>query len=491
MNNTIPIPGDLGRNDDGCHFVPIVAVLAVIVVNQVFRRLVQKEHREPQLHLEGHMQQKQFALGPSQTGRALCHAAPKALLNSSPSPVTTNGQVDRPRREKSGVADRIHKVFGCTGCLGSTPPPPEPHRAPAVCAPLPTQLANEQAEVLVERLEMIPGFDVGVHVRGPRRRPPAEWPEALRRNVQRLRAEFTGDPQFARHERFGSLSDGDLACFVMARQGRIDKAADMLRAALRWRSRRMPYWLLSDPESDVSKAFEAESRTGKLYIRGRDRCGRSILCMDCSVENTKDGGSQMRFVAYQLEAARALCAPGVDKICTIFNLEDFSFLQQPPFSVVKEFAEIMQVVFPETLGTAVLWQPPKAFLAFFSLVQHLLDAKTRAKMVMVRGEASPGSENDTLLSEMFGNDWRTATGLGLKRHLQPATEPSGPQVFGARGYEHSEYWPTVKCRDRQRAQALGGFGPPWARTRADVIDAQLWDGAYPQYWAANLAPPTD
>merc|ERR1719401_1334462 len=100
--------------------------------------------------------------------------------------------------------------------------------------------------------------------------------------------------------------------------------------------------------------------------------------MDGSVENLVYGAEQLRFLAYNLEAALSECAKGVDKLAFIINLEALT-LGQAPMSSIRETLEILQVGFPETLGTCILWQPPAVFKTFFGLMKHMIDAQTMAK----------------------------------------------------------------------------------------------------------------
>merc|ERR1719401_147152 len=101
--------------------------------------------------------------------------------------------------------------------------------------------------------------------------------------------------------------------------------------------------------------------------------------MDGSVENLVYGAEQLRFLAYNLEAALSECAKGVDKLAFIINLEGLT-MGQAPMSSIRETLEILQVGFPETMGTYILWQPPAVFKTLFQVIKYLIDAKTMAKV---------------------------------------------------------------------------------------------------------------
>ena len=55
-------------------------------------------------------------------------------------------------------------------------------------------------------------------------------------------------------------------------------------------------------------------------------------------------------------------APGVDKMCLLIHLGRMSMSSSPSMRAIKETINILSKFFPETLGTAVLYQPPKYFI---------------------------------------------------------------------------------------------------------------------------------
>mmetsp|Transcript_71531 Transcript_71531/g.205215 ORF Transcript_71531/g.205215 Transcript_71531/m.205215 type:complete len:597 (+) Transcript_71531:170-1960(+) len=327
--------------------------------------------------------------------------------------------------------------------------------------------------------------DLDLQVSGMGTRPASEWPKAIREGVAALRSSCGHDPEFRRHGAFGVLEDVDLVRVLLARQGDVEKAVAMLKRALAWRSRRMPYWLLVDPTSDFGKVFEVEFRAGKIQAAGHDRYGRGLLILDNGCENTKDDDTHMRLLAYSVEAARRSCLPGVDKICVAMNLEHFSVRNSVPRRVLMETIEILTIVYPETLGTCILWQAPSYALAMLALAKPFLDPRTLQKFAFVSGDASPGSEADRQMVEVVGPDWRVLTGLGLPPKERCYSEYFRREIACARGFEFEPYWKRRQRDDAARAKEAGG--PPWRHLPRDsAIDPALWDGAYPGYWASSL-----
>ena len=112
------------------------------------------------------------------------------------------------------------------------------------------------------------------------------------------------------------------------------KAAALLKQALAWRRKRKPHVI------DYAEV-EKESRTGKLRVApALDRWGRPVVVFDNSVQNTKDPAAQLRCLAFVLEhALRRVDGTAASKYVIFMHLNDFSLLNNPPWSVTKETME--------------------------------------------------------------------------------------------------------------------------------------------------------
>jgi len=347
---------------------------------------------------------------------------------------------------------------------------------------------NRKSSSHILQAPLLPGMDRSIQISGLSTMDFSKWPSESQQAVVELRRKLASDQDFQRHEAFGCCKDADLVRFILAQKHDVVAAEVMFRQALRWRNRRMPYWLVSDPWSDVAQALEMQARTGKGFARGQDVFGRGLLMLDNTVENSTDAAEVMRFLAYNVQAALFNCARGVDKLCVTINLENFSMYNVPPFGVTRETLEILQVAFPETLGTVVLWQPPRYFKSFFAMVRPLIDPRTRSKITFVIGDTQLGSENDGIMCGIFGTDWREVTGLGLPRAEHSYSNWFKRDIPCARGYCHATEWQRALDRDSHRA--LSSACPPWHLTKEEALD-ETWDGSYPEFWSASLKKPID
>ena len=226
-------------------------------------------------------------------------------------------------------------------------------------------------------------------------------------------------------------TDDCLQRFLMARNWSISAAKSMIDEAIRWRS-------LRRPESIVAAEMEVESRTGKIYVPGRDRWGRPVIIFDNTVQNTSNIDNQMRFLAWSLEFAIRDMPTHTDKYVIFMHLNRFSMFNSPPLKSTMETIQMLCYSYPERLGHCILYQPPDYFSFFFSTIKHLLDKRTASKVVLISGDSSVGSDSSNLLNEIIGANWRTLTGAEQAR-ITPESSP---------GYDHEVYWSRVMDRER-------------------------------------------
>lgn len=86
------------------------------------------------------------------------------------------------------------------------------------------------------------------------------------------------------------LDDSCLERYIRARKMNVDKAFAMLLETLHWRKEFDVYGLMTGNLESVMK----ESTTGKLYVHGHDKAGRSILVMKNRNQNSSDTKANIR-----------------------------------------------------------------------------------------------------------------------------------------------------------------------------------------------------
>jgi hypothetical protein len=257
------------------------------------------------------------------------------------------------------------------------------------------------------------------------------------------------------------LTDAALVRFLIARDWDCDKALKMAVGALQWRLKRMCHtWSLAlEPEDAASSsenagnndararevALRESASTGKIRVAATpDRHGRAVMVLDNSRENCNDANAMVEYLAFNME----LCArtafvgqpddgqPRADKIMLVLHMSDFSIFNQPPMvtgaeriiyvheilyflfqhviktfavslckralplcvkAVTKETITILGSAFPESLGTAVVLNPPLYFTTFWALISPLIDPQTREKVY-----TPPNAEGDSDVVHTLG-----------------------------------------------------------------------------------------
>ena len=218
--------------------------------------------------------------------------------------------------------------------------------------------------------------------------------------------------------------DGMVLRHYRAEKGNVDSAISKIKSTIKWR-REFGVKDIVTCFDDLDGAslkplrdtFREEAKTGKLYVRGRDRGGRAIQYMAPGRENTNNETNQMKFLVYTLERAIACTAaeqgrrkeaglqdtinPGEEKICIIINFDQWTLRKSPPMSTTLYTLEILQRHYCERLHRAYVFNPPKFFVYFWNLIHRFVDPVTKDKIQFCTGaEGLERIEQDIDLSNV-------------------------------------------------------------------------------------------
>ncbi|KAI4337719.1 hypothetical protein L6164_016101 [Bauhinia variegata] len=214
-------------------------------------------------------------------------------------------------------------------------------------------------------------------------------------------------------------SDASISRYLIARNWNVKKAAKMLKESIKWRAELKPeeiHW------EDI--AHEAE--TGKIYRSNYiDKLGRTVLVMRPSRQNSKSIKGQIKYLVYCMENAILNLPPAQEKMVWLIDFQGFN-LSHISVKVTRETAHVLQNHYPERLGLAILYNPPKFFEPFFTMVKPLLEPKTYNKVKFVYSD-DPNSKKimddlfdmDQLESAFGGND---ETGFDISKYAERMKE---------------------------------------------------------------------
>ncbi|KAF8104914.1 hypothetical protein N665_0165s0003 [Sinapis alba] len=186
-------------------------------------------------------------------------------------------------------------------------------------------------------------------------------------------------------------SDDAIARYLAARNGHVKKATKMLKETLKWR-------IQYKPEEIRWEEISREAETGKIYRANcTDKYGRPVLVMRPSCQNTKSPKGQIRFLVYCMENAILNLPDHQDQMVWLIDFHGFN-MSHISVKVSRETAHVLQEHYPERLGLAVLYNPPKIFEPFWKMVKPFLDPKTRNK---VRFVYSDDNVSKKILEDIF------------------------------------------------------------------------------------------
>lgn len=157
-----------------------------------------------------------------------------------------------------------------------------------------------------------------------------------------------------------------------------------------------------------------ENETGKIYCRGYDKQGRTILYLTPGRENSTNELNNMKHLVYHLERAIACTRrhSGREKVCIVIGYEGFKLSNAPPMSTTKHTLTILQGHYPERMFRAYICDPPLVFRTFWSVIRHFVDPCTLEKIAFCSGK-----EGQTLLERDFDVDM-TERQAGGQRDLR-------------------------------------------------------------------------
>ena len=160
-------------------------------------------------------------------------------------------------------------------------------------------------------------------------------------------------------------------------------------------------------------------------------------------ENTKLAKNQIKHLTWQMMrlSRRFETSPNVniEKNLVFVNLEKFSLFNCPSMENSKKTITILSKFFCERMGHGICWQPPFYFSVFLRTVRPFVDPVTYGKVVIIKGDYSPGTKNDEKMNLLVGTDWRVKCCVDGKQQDKNSTP----------GYDHATYWPAAVAEEEE------------------------------------------
>ncbi|XP_044467376.1 phosphatidylinositol transfer protein 3-like isoform X2 [Mangifera indica] len=293
-------------------------------------------------------------------------------------------------------------------------------------------------------------------------------------------------------------SDESIIRYLIARNWNTKKATKMLAESLKWR-------LQYKPENIRWEEIAKEAETGKIYRADYyDKCGRTVLILRPGFQNTKSTESQIKYLVYCMENAIMHLNPEKGQMVWLIDFQGWT-MSSISIKVTRETANVLQNHYPERLGLAILYNPPKVFESFWALVKPFLEPKTYKK---VRFAYSDDTQSQKIMEALFDVDklesafgGKNTAGFNYeayaKRMREDDAKKSGSMNSGssvpitqssvaAQSHEVSEQWSESLAPDPSSESSdeseLSSFDEPAAKvecidSKADVLTLNSEDDA--------------
>ncbi|KAG2687475.1 hypothetical protein I3760_09G052700 [Carya illinoinensis] len=189
-------------------------------------------------------------------------------------------------------------------------------------------------------------------------------------------------------------SNASILRFLRARNWNTKKACKMLKQTLKWR-------LEYKPEKIQWEDIAHEAETGKAYMANYfDKFGRPVLIMRPGYQNTNSTSGQIRYLVYCMEHAIKNLNLDQEQMVWLVDFQGWN-TSRISMKVTRETAHILQDHYPERLGLAILYNPPKIFESFWTLVKPFIEPKTFKKVKFVYPNHP---ESQKIMEELFDMD---------------------------------------------------------------------------------------
>ena len=114
--------------------------------------------------------------------------------------------------------------------------------------------------------------------------------------------------------------------------------------------------------------------------------------------------------------------------------------------------------FPESMGSAVIYQPPAVFNALWHVCKGLMDARMVSKIVFIKGDDSFGTDNDRVMRGIVGEDWRRKCDVGVSEEERWTFERD---------------WPAMVQENRERLERQGLWEEAKERAKSNTAAKEL------------------
>ncbi|XP_042220159.1 CRAL-TRIO domain-containing protein C3H8.02-like isoform X2 [Homarus americanus] len=147
----------------------------------------------------------------------------------------------------------------------------------------------------------------------------------------------------------------------------VDAAYEKIMATNSWRGE----FGVASITADIPGVKRASESKVSVILNERDKKGRPVVYV--AVRNhsihRRNVDDMIQLIVYTLETATSKCIEdGLDNICLVFDMKDFSMMCMD-YTVLKNLFTIMTDHYPERLGVCVILSAPFIFSACWIIIR--------------------------------------------------------------------------------------------------------------------------
>lgn len=194
-------------------------------------------------------------------------------------------------------------------------------------------------------------------------------------DILALASRFSVEGILEMKEKFGpSHKDEDLARFLIARGGDVEKASKLYADHLTWKASRL-YW----PPSKATCMNELQK--GKILSHGVDKEGHPLLIYNSRFHFAKERDTEemTRMVVWWCEVGIKNLPENKTKLTLLVDRTDFSN-ENADIEFIKHVGKVFQDNYPERLHRCIVFPTGLVFVGLWNIIKWFLDPVTQAKI---------------------------------------------------------------------------------------------------------------
>ena len=276
--------------------------------------------------------------------------------------------------------------------------------------------------------------------------------------------------------------DAQLARFIRADGGDLEKAEGRARETLRWRVK-------FGAHSAVCRAcLRVSPRSHYMHHIGFDRHGRAVIysCHRWAMNSVVQDNMEHLVQVFESISA-AMEGTKAERCVWVMDFQGFA-MRHMGIKMGTTATKIMSRYYPERLGLGLIIEAPGLFSGLWRVMEPLLDRATRQKVRFLPGPQAKGKRGERLRSVLEENfdeelvEWLLEEMRQNRAKEQPRRAHSAAGVVDARfGDAKCWQWASAHAQGALHAESHRSIGGAWPKPPG------RYEGALPPSWARDAS----